>query len=219
MLRTARLPEGDTAMMSRILRHPALPALFVAAATPACTSPAPPVDTFVDSFVLPYGKTSLCPWGSQTEWMAVGTPTGPKPTTAADGTTQGGGRVTANCTVHPSGGGFDVQLSAGLSGSGSVTIISNTGAGDVTTTGGKNTTGTFQATDKGHFSASDCTISYMYQGGKVPANPPVAPGQIWGHLSCPDMTKTDVLVTGPDGGTAYATCDGEADFLFEYCGQ
>jgi hypothetical protein len=208
-------------MMCRILRHPATPALFVAASAPACSSPSPAADTFVNAIVQPAGGAAapLCPWGSQQSWIQIGTAIAPEPTRVSDGNTQGGGRVTANCSVHPSNGGFDVQLNAALSGRGSVTITSASGQGQITTAGGKGINATFEAAAMGTFSATDCTVTYTYNDGPVPQMPPVAAGKIWGHISCPDLENNSVLRTLPDGGSAPYTCDGEADFLFEFCGQ
>jgi hypothetical protein len=206
-------------MITGILRYVAVPALIAAAGSiGGCTSPEPPVDTFVNASVQPAGMSHVCPWSSMTQWLAIGTATGMMPTKVANGNSQGNGRVSAACTVHQDGSGFDIELNASLTGEGSVTIVTS-GAGAVTAAkGATGVSATFEAGSKGNFSATDCTITFEYNGAKVPANPPVQSGQIWGHLSCPDLQRTDVIMMGADGGVENATCDGEADFLFEYCG-
>jgi hypothetical protein len=142
------------------------------------------------------------------------------PATVRDGTTQGSAKVAVNCTVRAIKGGFDVALNASLTGFGSVTISSKPGQAAVDgTTGGTGISATFEALDKGRFSADDCTISFAYDGAPIAGAVAIGSGHIWGHLSCPDVRKTDILVMGPDGGVTYATCDAETDFLFENCGQ
>ncbi len=206
-------------MIVRILRYVAAPAMVaVAGSVGGCNSPEPPVDTYVSAFVQPSGMSHTCLWSSQTQWLAIGTGTGMMPTKVANGNSQGNGRVSAACTVHQDGSGFDIQLNASLSGEGSVTIVSNAAGAVTAASGAKNVTATFQSAAMGTFSATDCTITYTYNGAKVPANPPVESGQIWAHLSCPDLQSTDVVMMGADGGATSATCDGEADFLFEFCG-
>jgi hypothetical protein len=165
------------------------------------------------------GIGQLCPYASQKTWIDVGTATGAQPTTISDGAVQGGGKVSVACTVHPDGNGFDVQLNAGLSGQGSVTITSNAPGAVTQASGGKGITGTFESGQMGRYSSNNCTISYMYGNGKVPNNQPIAAGRIWAHLSCVDAQRTDTLMVGPDGGTTFTTCDTEADFIFENCAQ
>ena len=69
----------------------------------------------------------------------------------------------------------------------------------------------------GLFSEDDCTIVARYNGGAVPASPAVAPGRIWAHLSCPRMVNESGVVVPANGASTAATCDGEADFVFENC--
>jgi len=50
----------------------------------------------------------------------------------------------------------------------------------------------------------------------VPAPMPVAAGRMWGHIDCPAARdRSGGLLTLPDGGLVPATCEGQADFLFE----
>ena len=162
----------------------------------------------------------LCNFGTVTPWLAVGTPTAGKPTTVEDGAQSAGATVNIQCAVTAVGSGFDVLLKVALEGSqgGSVTISSPTGQGAVTASGGT-VSGSFESASLGDYSSNSCTISYTYQGGPVPDSPTVADGRIWGHLSCPAAQNTGSTVLTPDGGKSALTCDGEADFLFENCGQ
>jgi hypothetical protein len=34
---------------------------------------------------------------------------------------------------------------------------------------------------------NSCTVTFMYARQPVPQNPPIGPGRIWAHLSCPQM--------------------------------
>jgi hypothetical protein len=205
-------------MITRILRYAGIPAVLVAAVSTGCNSPEPAVDTYMYAFVQPSGMSHLCPWSSQTQWVAIGTGTGMNPTKVTTGNSQGGGRVTAACTVHQDGSGFDIELNAALTGEGSVTMVSNAPGSVTAAKGATNISATFESASKGTFNDPNCTITYTYNGMKVPANPPIGPGQVWGHLSCPNLQSSDSLSMGADGGAQSQTCDGEADFLFEFCG-
>ena len=165
--------------------------------------------THPDGFVaatLGTGTTSTsCPLAAVMPWASIGTATGGKPST-----TESNSSVTIACSVHASGHGFDVSLSAVPTGQGgSFTLTSPAGQGAVTVAGGQvdvNFGGTQAA---GPYEQSNCTLSFTYQGGPVPDSPSVFPGRIWAHVSCPAAQD--------QGGTD--TCDGEADFLFEGCSQ
>jgi hypothetical protein len=166
----------------------------------------------------PGNGAAACQYSTQQQFVIIGTPTAPKPTTVADRATQGGALVFVTCTVSPFAGGFHVQASAtvqGLTG-GRLTI-----AGDVDTSGGQGLSGSFDNVSDGTFSsAGGCTVSYTGLD-PPPVMPAVAAGRIWGHISCPFATKSDQLVDNPDGSATKIprTCDAEADFLFENCGQ
>jgi hypothetical protein len=205
-------------MIFRILRHAAWPALVAAGISSACTSPPPTADAFVTSYIQGVSSTSaLCPFASRKEWIDIGAPTGLKPTTVSDGGDQAGGKVSVTCSVHPNGDGFDVELNASVSSQGSITVTSNspvTAAG-----GGMAVSGTFESGQSGRYASQNCTITFMYDNGKVPVDPPIKAGAIWAHLSCVDAQRGDAMVIGPDGGTSNETCDTEADFEFENCAQ
>jgi len=152
--------------------------------------------------------------------LQIGTSTGGNPTRVNDGDTQNGSqKVQVKCTVSPSGGGFDVQLQATENGVGTLIITSPAGQGAVSDQGGQNITGVWESQTNGTYRESDCTISYMYNGSTVPDSPPIASGRIWGHISCPNAQIGGVTAMLPDGGVMDKTCDNEADFLFENCGQ
>jgi hypothetical protein len=137
----------------------------------------------------------------------------------ADGTSTPAGLVAVSCTVHPDGGGFDVNLNASIVGGALVTITS-TGSGSVTlASGGSAVVGRFQSGSQGYYAATDCTLAYTFENNAVPSGEQIAPGRIWGHIACPDAKRADLLVMAPDGGVTNATCATQADFLFEDCVQ
>jgi hypothetical protein len=202
-------------MVFRILRHAAWPALLAAAIPAGCNSPPTPADAFITSYIQGVSSTAaLCPFGSQQQWINIGVATGNSPSTVSDQGSQAGGQVTVACTVRPNGNGFDVQLNAALSNTGSITVTSNTPI--TAASGGMGVTGTFESGTLGRYSSKDCTITFAYNNGKVPVSPPIAAGRIWAHLSCVTATRSDLSYM-VDGGSAPATCDTEADFLFENC--
>jgi hypothetical protein len=205
----------DAAMVIRMLRKAAWPALLAALIPAGCNSPPASAQVLISSYIQGIASSSaICPFASQTAWINIGVETGNSPTTVADQGNQGGGQVSASCTVRGNGSNFDIQLNASLSNTGSITIVSNSPISP--TDGGMGVTGTFESGTLGRYTSNNCTIKYSYNNGKVPVSPPIAGGRIWGHLSCLDAQRND-LGFMVDGGTVNATCDTEADFLFENC--
>jgi hypothetical protein len=175
----------------------------------------------VSSFIAgyPQGGITSCPYAHE-DWVDIGAPSAGRPTTVANGEQTAGALVIVECSVVASGNGFDVILKAGRSGQGSVAISSPPGAGEVTPTGGgAHITARFESATLDTYLSSDCSITWTYNGAFVPAAPPVAPGRIWGHLSCPNAISISLMTSLPDGATIHDTCDTEADFLFENCWQ
>jgi hypothetical protein len=206
-------------MIFLIFRRAASMALFVALPC-ACNSSSPTATVFVSSYIQPAGPGTVCDYGTMTPWFDIGAPTGKDPTVVANGGTQGGGQgVTVGCTVHPDGAGFDVALNASLGDHGSITITSLSGKAISPSEGGP-VSATFQSQKMGTWTSEMCKLSYEYQTGPVPRMPPVAAGRIWAHVSCLLAERNDGEMRGlPDGGIGLATCDTEADFLFEFCNE
>jgi hypothetical protein len=215
----------------RLLRPAgALAALLTACAlSGACSNNSSTPPSVYIIATLGVGSSSpapLCNFASSQPWVSVGTNTNSSatpPSTVQDGNNAAsGGKVSVNCTVAPSGNGFDVRLSvteAGLSG-GTVTITSPSGQGAVTASAGASgLTGVFSSSTYGTYTSNDCTIAFTYNGESITGQPPIAAGRIWGHLSCPVAINSNHTTTGLDGGTANEQCDAEGDFLFEECGQ
>ncbi len=150
--------------------------------------------------------------GSQTTYLAIGAPGGAKPTTVQDGQTTSSGPVSVQCSVKAVGSGFDVDLRAGIAGTGgsSIRIQSPAGQGAVTASGATGILGVLQSSAQASYTSSDCNLAFTYQGQPVLDVPAIAPGRIWAHLSCPAATSASGQGT---------QCDAEADFLFELCDQ
>ncbi len=180
----------------------------------------PPPDAFIAAEVGGGGGTCNLP-GPNTTWLPVGIATMDKPTTVTSGGSTGSGTATIACTVHPSGNGFDIDLSVTVAGTpgGNVTIGSPAGEGAVTMSGGTGITASFTSGTMGPYSSSACTLTFTYMGQPVPVSPAVATGRIWGHIDCPDATVAGQTTTGPDGGPAEVGCPASADFLFEQCNE
>jgi hypothetical protein len=200
--------------LARIL--PVAAVLALVGLTPACSSsPPPPADTFVNATVAPGPKApnTVCGLGSQQQWLEIGTPAGQKPVTVNDGDSQGAYGVQVACTVSPQGDGFNIALNATLGGpnGGSINVTGHV-LSSGTSTG---ITVSFQKGSFGTFRETDCTLDFSYNGNKVPVDPPITAGRIWAHVACPTAAST----TGSMTGGQLTTCDGEADFLFEQCGQ
>jgi hypothetical protein len=200
-------------------------ALVVACAvSSACSNSTTVVpEAFIAATVGPGQNGSACNLQSAAPWLKVGTPVGTPPMTEKNGTQLpgGAGTVQVTCTVATSGDGFDIALDATVGGEsgGSLVISSPAGRGAVTQSGGTGITGAF-GSPSGNYSEDDCTLTFTYENGKVPDQPPLAAGRIWGHISCPHAQQDGMMVKNPaDGGSETLQCDGEADFLFQECTQ
>jgi hypothetical protein len=161
---------------------------------------------------------------SISEVFSIGTATGtcdPKtglcgntgPVRVKDGDTQGGGAtVNVKCSVT---GGFDINLQASLGSRGSLQIFGHVDG----TAGGQGVSADIAYAGSDYSANGNCSVAYMYASMPVPQNPPIAPGRIWAHLSCPQMgDPSGVRQVGlMDGMQVPEICDGEVDFIFENC--
>jgi hypothetical protein len=113
--------------------------------------------------------------------------------------------VYVTCAISARSDGYDVNVRVNTS----VAAATASGllwiTGHVTSAGGQNLSATFGTVGQ-YSSQRSCTVT-----APTPPNGAafVAPGRIWGHISCP---ATGVAL-------AQAYCDVEADFLFQNCAQ
>jgi hypothetical protein len=145
----------------------------------------------------------------------IGLPLVPKPSTVTSSDLQGAGTVTLDCRVDPSSSGFNIQLSAEVSGpnGGSLSAV-----GQVNVSGGTGIQGGFTSAANGSFTGSNCSITFTYNGNPVPVGgSPVAAGRIWGHIDCPNAMQSGTSEISDDGSVTQHACDAQADFLFENC--
>jgi|HubBroStandDraft_1064217.scaffolds.fasta_scaffold11460_6 hypothetical protein len=156
---------------------------------------------------------------SETTLIQIGMPGDPNASpmpTAPTRVSTGAQHIEIACSVHQEGDSFAINLQVfqgDVAGTGSTTL---TVSGMVSaSTGGTNLTSDVSNTIAGDYHSTACTISFTTPGaGASPQGPPVAPGRIWAHLSCPAGQNSNV--TTQSGGPS--TCDAEADFIFENCG-
>jgi hypothetical protein len=197
-------------MIREVLRHGTRYtrwlALAACAGVSACSSPAPMADAYVNANV---GGGSTCNLGSAVPFAQLGMDTGSTyPTTL----TSGNAGSNVQCTVSPSGDGFSLSLSA-TSYTGTLVVTGTASNASPGQSGGSMLTGTFESTMNGAYAGTNCTLTYTFRSGAndaVPANPPIAPGQIFGHIDCPAAQLN---------GDPTTTCDAEADFLFQNCSK
>jgi hypothetical protein len=193
----------------------AIAAAIVVAA--GCSSAAPTPQTYIAVTLNPTG--GKCPVNNTTPLISIGSmgtvPANDNPTRVADG-----GIVHVSCTVKGSSPNFSVQVAAksdsSVSGMGGTVEISGEGIMSThgSNTGGANITGTFAGDVYGTYAAQDCTLTYSYNGTANIGG--IAPGRLWAHVSCPDATNGAITV---DANGDPATCDVEADVIFENCGS
>ncbi len=120
------------------------------------------------------------------------------------------GPISVNCRVHESGGEFQIALNT----ANNATVGAAGGSLEITGTvgidGGTNINSALN-TNGSTFEQPDCTVTpgeFKVTNGAAPAPPAVAPGRIWGVLSCPSATLV---------GSTGSVCDVEVDFIFENC--
>ena len=201
-------------MIVQNLRHAAWPAVFACVSMVACSKKPATEDAFVNAS-LGASNDGLCPVSSASVVTVGAMQASTEPMTIPDG--EDG--LNVNCTVHPNGDGFDIQLSAQTPGSqGGAIIISGHVNSD---TGGMVSAQFASGPAAGTYLATgNCALTYTYLNQPIAASDRIAAGKIFAHVSCPEAENTSMVsVTLPDGGAATATCDGEADFLFDNCAE
>jgi len=174
-----------------------------------------PADAYVNATLGPGDLGLPCPFAGPTEAVLLGVATTPtvKPTTVRDGSPNGGGVVNVACDVSA---GFSIALDAATS-SVSPSSIAISGAVDATA-GGQDLSVSI-TTEGVTWTSQACALRYVYEGGAVPASPPIAPGRVWAHVSCPTMAPDNGEMVPVDGQNEPAQCAGEVDFVFENCRQ
>ncbi len=167
--------------------------------TPMASCPTPSAQAYVAATMSSAGGGSCPVAGGAGAFLTIGSGGGGMPTPVTDGSNN----VSVACMVHPSGSGYDVQLTASMSGGGSVSL-----SGSVTASGASGVSASFSGSQGGGpYTDNNCSVAFTYMGSPVQASSPVTAGRIWGHVSCP------MAAMGSN------TCDAEADFLFENCAQ
>jgi hypothetical protein len=220
----------------KFFRHVVLVASATVVVTAAgCNNPPPPAArVYMNSQLGPGANpSSVCRFPTA-DWIVIGSSSinfdaghQRSITPVQDGDTYNGAAVSVTCTVQQSGSGFNLNLTTTLAGiqGGSVTITGYV-SGD-TSQPATGLRATFTRGDTGTFieqaSGDDpgCTIRYVNTQDPSSTDPfGVAAGRVWGFLSCPTAKKSGESSPNPDGGAPIPrTCDGEAEFRFEECGQ
>jgi hypothetical protein len=192
------------------------------AATVACKNDAPSVaQAYVEATLNgAQGSQYLgeCEVQSSTTWLSIGAdPGAPKlPATVEDGS----GSAHISCTVNQTGmDQYSLSLSAEVEGmmGGTLTITSDPGT-PITSMGGTNLSMDSSISNQGfgHLKATGCTLDFSV--GRASGGVNIAPGRVWGRVSCPvamDISGLDKM--GPDGGPTPVTCATFATFLFQAC--
>jgi hypothetical protein len=176
----------------------------IALAAGCSDNTAPTPKAFVNATLGPGAQAppTGCNFASTTPMISIGdVPDDGGPTTSVqDGDSQNGDPVHITCSVTPAANNtFSINLSAVLSGQGSLTI-----AGTVDPANPQPTINAqFEKGDTGSFDESDCTINFAM----VPVSPAVAAGRIWGFITCPKASFA----------SQNKICEGDAEFRFENC--
>lgn len=156
--------------------------------------------------VSPGAHVSAC--GAVNDTFAIGNPEGSPIVTAPSGSSVDGVPVTVNCAVSPNGTGYAVTANVQYGNEGSLTIEGQINVAPSATPGAQTgIRGNFNDRVPGGLIAdltdTNCTITFT-------RNPKmgIAATRIWGVIDCPQASAQSGEV-----------CDGNAEFLFENCGQ
>jgi hypothetical protein len=153
------------------------------------------------------GTNSSATCGAVNDQFQIGNPEADPLVIAADGSTYMGVPITVNCDVSQSGQTYNVVANAQYGTLGALTIQGQITVGaDGTPNTATNFSGTFNDNLglKANMSESNCTVTFTKN-----AHMGIAPSRIWGFIDCPQEQTQNMQ----------STCDGNAEFLFEYCGQ
>jgi hypothetical protein len=200
-------------MIVQSLRHAGWPVLLACASAVACSKTPAAEDVFVSASLTGIN----CPVSNANVLTAGGAnPGGQQPMSVPAGTNN----LSINCSVVPSGGGYDIQLSAHQPGANGGDLVVT---GHVDANGGTVNTEWVSQAEGLSYSQSDCKLSYTYFTQPIPMAQRISDGNIWAHVSCQKAMDTGGSTSGTqmqglDGGIINSVCDGEADFLFSNCG-
>jgi hypothetical protein len=201
------MAKTRAAAIREVVMHAGWGALVVCAGVSGCSGPPALVTACIDTTVSCNGAAMpLTQIGEEVSTSSV------LPETTPDGTLVNGHPINLQCTVSGSGSGpYSLTLSANDNANGT-TII--TGQASLQS-GSTSISGTFTTTLTGtEYDGSNCTLTFTFPGkNALPAGATgIAPGLVWGHVSCPTATAV-----GQAQGSGAAMCDVESDFLFENC--
>jgi hypothetical protein len=181
--------------------------LLAVAVAVGCSDPVPATPQLTGSVRLGPGLNSAAKCGLiQRDFLVFGK----DGATATDGSTQADGTVVSvSCRVSAAGdNAFDVLATGSLASDSDATKAGSFSISGRFTNSGiqKNIRASFKVgQNSGFFEQNDCTVEFK------PADVMgVAPGRIWGILTCPTMKNTE---------QGDRTCEGGSTFKFENCSQ
>ncbi len=174
-----------------------------------CSSSSPAPRAYVSATLTSTGGACSGVQGTQ-QILTIGTFALNSPTRVAEG-----GPIHITCTVSGSDPNFKVQLSASSDSTVSGGSLQIEGSGISVASGSQSLTAAFVGTNYGEYQGTNCTLTYSYDNVTGPGIGGVAPGRIWGHVSCPGAVNDGLTTTNGQP----STCDAEADFVFENCGS
>ena len=137
----------------------------------------------------------------------IGNPEGNPVVTARSGSTYNGVPVTVNCVVAQNADRYSVTANAQY---GTLRALTITGEITVGANGEPNTATSIDGTFndnlglKANMSESNCAVTFTQN-----SNMGIAPSRVWGVIDCPQAATA----------SGSAVCGGNAEFLFESCGQ
>jgi hypothetical protein len=210
-------------MIVQSLRHAGWLALVASASASACSKAAATEDAYVAA-TLGAGAGATCPFSSANVVTAGTMTAGNLPESVTEGT----GGLSLTCSVVPNGDGYDIQLDASLPGSSGGEFTANghvtVGSADGLSGGGTVNAQFVSQTAGVAYEGTDCPVTYTYLQQPIAPAQRLSAGSIFAHISCPNAMSSGTSVSGmqvmePDGSLGSASCDGEADILFQNCSQ
>jgi hypothetical protein len=181
-------------------------ALLVGLAPGCSNNNTPPASVTLAWTVQPGTHNGMC--GAVNDTITIGDDTTDPIQTTANGSSFNGVPVSVNCDVAPNSGGYYVSANVVYGGAGQLNIKGQINvAQGATPTPQSGITGSFSDHVPNGLIANltdtNCTITFTKRPGMG-----IAATRIWGVIDCPNAAAANGTI-----------CDGNAEFLFEYCGQ
>jgi len=184
------------------------------AESPDATSNGAVARAFVDVEIASGASMGACNLADTTGFSIGSVPAPGEPVTRVDNGSNSNGPIAVVCSVAASNGGYAIELEA----DDESTVVGQGGSlritGSLTASGVGSNVAVNANSGGAAYAESNCTVTdvgFVVTSGATPAPPSIAPGRVYGTVSCPNAAPT------ANGSLVY--CVVTADFVFENCAE